>query len=207
MDKELYQQARAKAREIREKYSLVGPRVMVNDLKRIYRAEGIVKIDYYDGFKSTRFKGAYFNDDVGSTVMINKKLIKQIDPKVFTLAHELKHHLMDEVHEVSLCVDNNEHVIIERTADAFASELLYPGLLFSQDLKKLGVEKGTCTPEHIVHLKHGTGTTLSHAALAIKATNLGYAEPGSLSKIKWYTLRDTLYPEYQAFRNYRRAYV
>jgi Zn-dependent peptidase ImmA (M78 family) len=205
---EQYQQARDRAQEVRKTYNLTTPRVMVSDLKKIYRAEGIERVDYYAGFKSTRIRGAYFNDSAGRTVMINKKLMTQTDPKVFTLGHELKHHLMDDVHEVSLCSDNNEHVVMERAADVFASELIYPTDMFMGHMAERLIGKGQCGAEEIVRLKHDTNTTLSHAALSIRASRLGYALPNAFNGIMWNNLRDKLYPEYQAFRrSYRRVYL
>lgn len=197
---EHYQLARLKAGEVRSKYEITSPRVMVSDLKKIYKAEGIQRVDYYDGFKSTRIRGAYFNDDAGCSVMINKKLIRVIDPKIFTLAHELKHHLMDEVHAVSLCSNDNEHIIIERAADAFASELIYPTSMFVADLRERAIAKGMCTPEDVVRLKHETKTTLSHTGIALRVQRLGYGLPENFNSIKWDTLRDELYPEYKFFR-------
>jgi len=173
---------------------------MVSDLKKIYKAEGIDRVDYYDGFKSTRIRGAYFNDVAGCSVMINKKLIRVLDPKIFTLAHELKHHLMDEVHAVSLCSNDNEHIVMEKAADAFASELIYPTSMFIADMQARDIGKGMCSPEDIVRLKHETRTTLSHAGIALRAQRLGYGLPEAFGGIKWDTLRDELYPEYQFFR-------
>lgn len=206
--KEQYQSARARALGIRAKYVLTTPRVMVNDLKKIFRSEGIDRVDYYNGFKSTRIRGAYFNDSAGCTVMVNKKLMTQIDPKVFTLGHELKHHLMDNVHAVSLCSDNNEHAVMERAADVFASELIYPTDMFISHMAERSIGKGQCSPEDVVRLKHETGTTLSHAALSIRASRLGYALPNTFNGVQWNNLRDRLYPEYLAFRRrYRRSFV
>lgn len=204
---EHYQQASARALEVRAKYGLTTPRVMVNDLKKIYRAEGIERVDYWDRFKGTKLKGAYFNNPPGPTVVINKKIIKQIDPKVFTMGHELKHHLMDEVQGVSFCSDDNEQVIVERAADVFAAELIYPVKMFLEHMAERAIAKGECTAEHIVRLKHETKTTLSHAGLAIRASRLGFALPGVLDNIQWYNLRDQLYPEYRAYRSYQRAYA
>jgi Zn-dependent peptidase ImmA (M78 family) len=200
---EHYQQARLRAHEVRKTYGLTTPRVMVNDLKNIYKDVGIVRVDYYDGFKSTRVRGAYFNDHVGCTVMVNKKLIKQTEPKVFTLAHELKHHLMDEVHAVSLCSDDNEHITAERAADVFAGELIYPTSMMLQKVESYGIFKGLCTPDDIVRLKHETQTTLSHLAIAIRLSRLGWATPESIKGIKWNNLRDSLYPEYAFFKQRR----
>jgi Zn-dependent peptidase ImmA (M78 family) len=201
---EHYQQARARALEVRVKYGLTTPRVMVSDLKKIYRAEGIGRVDYWDRFKGTKLKGAYFNNPPGPTVVINKKIIKLIDPKVFTMGHELKHHLMDEVQGISLCSDDNEQSIIERAADVFAAELIYPVDMFFDHMAERTITKGKCTAEHIVRLKHETKTTLSHSGLAIRASRFGFALPGVLDDVNWHNLRDRLYPEYRAYRSYQR---
>lgn len=199
---EQYRQARTRAFEIRAKYGLTTPRVMVRDLKRIYRAEGINRVDYWDKFKGTRLKGAYFNDSAGSTVVVNKKIIMLVDTKVFTLGHELKHHLMDEVRGVSLCTDDNEHAIIERAADVFAAELIYPQRMFLVHMADRSIGKGECTAEQIVHLKQETKTTLSHLGLAIYAYRLGLAIQGKFDGIRWNNLRDKLYPEYRIYRRH-----
>jgi len=180
---------------------------MVSDLKRILRSEGITNVDYWDKFRSTKIKGAYFNDIAGATVLVNKKLITQIEPKTFTMGHELKHHLMDEVQGVSLCSADNEQITLERAADAFAAELLFPSKIFIEHMAALAIEKGTCTAEQIVRIKHETKTTLSHLGLAIRAYRLGYASLGALDGISWNNLRDRMYPEYVAFKKYATARV
>ncbi|HSX42631.1 MAG TPA: ImmA/IrrE family metallo-endopeptidase [Candidatus Saccharimonadales bacterium] len=194
-----YTEARVLAREVRAKYCLTSARVMVSDLRHMYRTEGIGRLDYWDKFKGTRLKGAYFNDQFGATVVINKRLINQIEPKVFTLAHELKHHLADEVVGVSFCSDDNEKVQLERAADAFASELIYPVSLFSKDMADRGIGQNNCTAEDLVHLKHTTKTTLSHSAIALRAARLGYCDIAIL-KTHWFKLRDELYPEYARYK-------
>ena len=193
-----YSEARKLAAGIRAKYGLTTARVMVTDLRKIYKQEGINQFDYWDKF-SARIKGAYFNDEHGSTVVISKRLITQIEPKVFTMAHELKHHLADNVSGVSFCSDDNEKVLVERAADAFASELIYPAGLLIQDMQSHTIEKGKCTPDDIVRLKHETRTTLSHTALALKITRLGYCD-ASVLKTRWHTLRNELYPEYTRYQ-------
>ncbi len=195
---EHYTEARKLAASIRAKYGLTTARVMVTDLRKIYKQEGIDKFDYWDKF-SARIKGAYFNDEYGSTVVISKRLITQIEPKVFTMAHELKHHLADNVSGVSFCSDDNEKVVIERAADAFASELIYPASLLLQDMQSRTIEKGKCTADDIVRIKHETRTTLSHTALALKVARLGYCD-ASVIKTRWHTLRNELYPEYTRYR-------
>lgn len=193
-----YTEARKLAASIRAKHGLTTSRVMVSDLRKIYKQEGINQLDYWDKF-SARIKGAYFNDEHGSTVVISKRLMTQIEPKVFTMAHELKHHLSDNVTGVSFCSDDNEKVLVERAADAFASELIYPAGLLTQDMQSRGIEKGKCTAHDIVRLKHETRTTLSHSALALKVARLGYCDT-SILKTHWHILRNELYPEYTRYR-------
>lgn len=200
-----YIEARNLANEVRKKHGLVTSRVMVSDLRKIFRNEGIDKVDYWDNFKGTRLKGAYFSDEFGKTVVINKKIIKQIEPKVFTMAHELKHHLADNVVGVSFCSDDNEKVLVERAADAFASELIYPVALFSQDMSQRNIQHGSCTAEDIVKLKHETQTTLSHTALALRAFRLKYCD-ASILKTQWHKLRDDLYPEYTQYSKARAVF-
>ncbi|HEY0965692.1 MAG TPA: ImmA/IrrE family metallo-endopeptidase [Candidatus Saccharimonadales bacterium] len=195
-----YRQAREKANEIRNSFNLTGARIMVSDLKKIYKQVGIDKVEYHDGFKGTALKGAYFNDEAGVLVMINKKLIKITDPKVFTLAHELKHHLLDDVAMASLCTDNNEATITERAANIFATELIYPTELFVEHVKSMQII-GDLKPEHIVSLKHRTNTTLSHAGIAIRAERLNLGS--NYKDVKWLKLRDKMYPEYARFKRIR----
>lgn len=195
---EHYTEARKLATSIRAKYGLTTARVMVTDLRKIYKQEGIKQFEYWDKF-SVRIKGAYFNDEHGTTVVISKRLITQIEPKVFTMAHELKHHLADNVSGVSFCSDDNEKVLVERAADAFASELIYPVNLLIQDLQSRRIEKGEGTANDIVCLKHETRTTLSHSALALKVARLGYCD-ASILKTRWHMLRNELYPEYTRYR-------
>ena len=196
---EQYRQARARALEVRAKYSLTTARVMVSDLKKIYKSEGIQPVEYRP-FKSSRIKGAYFNDEIGHTVVVNKKLMNRVDPKAFTLAHELKHHLMDEMQVVSYCSADNDSEAREIAAEVFAAELLYPEDMFIAHLAERGIVKGSCTAEHLVQLKHETKTTLSHTGLAKRALRLHYSLPDALKNVNWNKLRDQLYPEYRAFR-------
>jgi len=63
--------------------------VLRSDLRRIYRTEGI-RIDLWP-YKFKGLRGAYFNDELGPTVLLAKGLPQ--DPMVFTMAHELKHHV------------------------------------------------------------------------------------------------------------------
>src|SRR5712692_10777731 len=100
---------------------------------------------------------------------------------VFTMAHELKHHLVDAGAAVSLCSFENERAPIEIGAEVFAAELIFPEQDFVVALRQAGVQAGKCSTGELVHLKRRTRTTLSYAGLAKRAELLAFSPPGSLA--------------------------
>ncbi|HEX9431071.1 MAG TPA: ImmA/IrrE family metallo-endopeptidase [Candidatus Bathyarchaeia archaeon] len=162
-----------------------------SDLRRIYRAESI-KVDLWPyRFKGVR--GAYLNDELGATVMVVKGL--PVEPFIFTLAHELKHHLVDQTVKTALCAEKNQNDAIEIGAEIFAAELIFPEKDFCIALEVLGVGKGQCEAETLVKLKHETQTTLSYAALVKRAEYLKFVPKGSFARMKWTKLALKLYGE------------
>lgn len=186
-----YEKMKELAREVRRKFGLCSFRVLKSDMRRIYKSYGI-KIDLWPyQFKSLR--GAYFNDELGPSVVLPRNL--PVDPMVFTMAHELKHHLVDQNLSLIYCDASNEHELIEIGAEVFAAELIFPDKDFAECLRQMGIGKGECTPEILVRLKHETETTLSYAGLAKKAEFLGFAAPGSLAKVRWKKIEEQIYGE------------
>jgi Predicted Zn peptidase len=106
--------------------------------------------------------------------MVMKGLRK--DPMVFTMAHELKHHLFDSglmkpYSGWHLDMPNP----IEVGAEIFAAELIYPEANFRSDLKRMGIRPGACLGNAIVRLKRETGTTLPYKLLSERAIKMGFA--------------------------------
>jgi Zn-dependent peptidase ImmA (M78 family) len=186
-----YEEMKALARSTRAKYGLATPRVLRSELRTIYRDQGI-RIDLWPR-RTREIRGAYFNDDIGATVMVVKGLPE--DPTIFTMAHELKHHLVDRDLPIACCSDRNVNQYIEIGAEVFAAEFIYPEQDFVDALAARGIHVGACTPEAIVHLKRETRTTLSYAALAKRATFLGYAAPGSFDGVRWKKLEEQVFGE------------
>ena len=184
-----YNDMKALARATREKYGLTTPRVMKSHLRRIYREQGI-RIDLWP-YRMKELRGAYFNDELGPTVMLAKGLPD--DPMVFTMSHELKHHLVDRDTTVACCSDRTAYQHIEIGAEVFAAELIYPEQDFIDALKQQDIRPGTCTPEVLVRLKRETCTTLSYAGLAKRALFLGFAAAGSLDGIRWKKLEEQIF--------------
>ena len=188
---EYYEQMKELARSTRARYGLVTPRVQKSHLRKIYKDQGI-HIDLWVP-KLREVRGAYFHDELGASVMLAKGLPE--DPMVFTMAHELKHHLVDRHLLVAYCSDRNANQHVEIGAEIFAAEFIFPEQNFLDALTSKGVTIGTCTAEVIVRLKRETRTTLSYAGLAKRATFLGLAPAGSLENVRWKKLEEQLFGE------------
>ncbi len=209
-----YKRMKTLARELRAEYGLATPRVTRSDLRGIYREEGI-RIDLWPpspmngtcktGTRKLRnLRGAYFNDEFGASVLISRYLPE--DPCVFTMAHELKHHRVDNHLRYAWCDASNENEMVEIGAEVFAAELIFPETDFLDLLSELGVAFGDCQPEHLVRLKKETRTTLSYAGLAKRAEFLQLATKKSLQGIKWKLLEEQIYgePVYKRLRRQQR---
>lgn len=196
-----YRDMQALARATREMHGLTTPCVRRSDLRAIYRAYG-VQVDLWP-HRLREVRGAYFNDEIGPTVMLAKGLPE--DPMVFTMAHELKHHLVDRDLPVACCSDRNADQHIEIGAEIFAAELIYPEQDFIDALGAMGIGARRCTPEVLVELKRETRTTLSYAGLSKRAAFLGFAAPGNLDRVRWKKLEETLFgePLYKKLRRWR----
>lgn len=186
-----YNEMKKLARETREKYGLKTPRVKRSDLRVIYRDQGI-RIDLWP-HRLREVRGAYFNDEFGPTVVVAKGLPE--DPMVFTMAHELKHHLVDRGVALAYCSDRNSSEHIEIGAEVFAAEFIFLEQDFMDALAAQGIQLGRCTPHALVHLKRRTQTTLSYAGLAKRATFFGFSAPGALDGVRWKKLEEEIYGE------------
>jgi Zn-dependent peptidase ImmA (M78 family) len=198
---EYYEQMKALARDTRIEYGLTTPRVMKSDLRRIYKDQRI-HIDLWD-HKFKQMRGAYFNDDLGPTVVIAKGLPD--DPTIFTMAHELKHHLADRHLTIACCETNPRNEMIEIGAEVFAAEFIFPEEDFTRILNEMGVTLGNCTAESLVHLKRQTQTTLSYAGLSKRAEFLRFATRGAFAKVMWKKLEEQIYgePMYKRIQRWR----
>lgn len=192
-----YEEMKGLARKVRADHGIESARVLRRDLRRIYKQLGIA-IDIRP--LGRKIRGAYFNDDFGTHVVLAKGL--PADPTVFTMAHELKHHLVDRNCAVSYCTADDRGDPIEIGAEVFAAEFLFPEADFVRELTELGISKGTCDAKALVRVKHQVGTTLSYAGLVKRAERLGFVSPGKLARTPWKKLERELLGlfDYRAWR-------
>ena len=195
---EYYEEMKALARTVRAKHDITGPRVTRTNLRRVYKAYGI-RFDLRSGFKNLR--GAYFNDEFGPCIVVAKALPE--DPRVFTMGHELKHHLVDRDTQGFQCKFENVGTDpVEIGAEVFSAELLFPEAEYLALLAEMGVTEGTCTAEHLARLKHDTRTTLSYQGLAKRAEFMNLAEAGAFDGVQFKKLEEQIFGK--PFRRFRK---
>lgn len=186
-----YEDLKQLARQVRAEFGLRSPRVVESDLRRIYEQNDITIDDW--PYRLRNLRGAFICDHLGTTVMIASGLPQ--DPKVFTMAHELKHYYRDRHLGISYCDQSNLGKTLEIGAEIFAAELLFPDKDFMTQMRSMRIGTNQCLPRTLVSLKQKTRTTLSYAGLAIKAERLGYAPPRSLTTIKTWRKFEEIYGE------------
>src|SRR6266849_3384433 len=127
-----YEELKLLARQKREDYGVDTAALGLREVRSIYRAEAI-RIDYYP--LPYKIKALYMCDDGDCTVALQRKLPDA--PKLFALIHELKHHYCDRealgagiIH----CGDYDANELIEKGAEVFAAEFIYPEAEFAKDL-------------------------------------------------------------------------
>jgi Zn-dependent peptidase ImmA (M78 family) len=155
-----YQAMRQLAHEKRTEHHVETASFNLQAIRRIYRAEGI-KMDYWD--TSSRIRAAYFCEDNDYSVLINRKLPRE--PKLFSLAHELKHHYVDQLIIQAgkiRCGDYNANQTIEIAAEVFAAEFIYPEAEMLSLLSELGITKENCSPDKIVEFKRHCPAVVSY---------------------------------------------
>ncbi|MBK7207358.1 MAG: ImmA/IrrE family metallo-endopeptidase [Elusimicrobia bacterium] len=199
---EYYEDLKRLAREVRAENGLTTPKVGRADMRRLYSKYGIDDVDLKP---LGNIRGAYFNDADGVSILLNSTLPD--DPFIFTMGHELKHHLKDQQTPASLCVDKSNEVV-EIGAEIFAAELIFPEGDFAAWLTSRGVNAGRCTPEIIVQMKHETRTTLSYSALAKRAAFLKFT-PNEFKTVRWIALAEKMYgvPIYKKIQAMRRRQI
>jgi Zn-dependent peptidase ImmA (M78 family) len=177
-----YYEMRELAQEVRTRNGIDGPDVSMRDMWRTYRVEGIGELHFRHGFKQLR--GAYFNDEYGVTVMLAGGLPDE--PTIFTMAHELKHHLVDSKAGTVVCRTDEQTRRVEIGAEVFAAEFIYPEKDFIYDLFRLlrGMPQ-TVNAEVLVELKRRTETTLSYAALAKRSILLKLTDEMAFREARW----------------------
>ena len=160
-------------------------------VRSVYKSEG-VKIDLRE--TSHRIRAVYMCDGGDPSVLVNSNLPKE--PKLFAMVHELKHHYCDQsllVKGQIRCGDYNANELIEKAAEVFAAEFIYPSQEFLDCTKSLRLKIGEVTKEQVVELKRVCGAPVSYKFLQKRLEWFGFIEPKAFAKVQFQKLEDTIH--------------
>lgn len=186
-----YGQLKALALQKRSDYGVVTREFGLQEVRAIYRVEGIT-LDYRE--TTPKIRAIYMCDDDDPSVMINKAL--PLEPKLFSLVHELKHHYVDrsviEQGQIK-CGDYNANQDIEIAAEVFAAEFIYPESEFLTLASAMGLSPGKVTAADIVRFKRDCGAKVSYVFLRKRFERLRFVPAGLLAKVQFKKLEEKMF--------------
>lgn len=191
-----YEELKTLARTIREKHNVVTSDLGLRKLKSVCAAEGITKVDLWKPrFKKVR--AAYIAVGDESFILLNAN-IKPVEPRLFSLAHELKHHLRDrdQARDIPLgcgkTFDPASATEIEIGAEIFAAEFIFPELECREWIETT-IGYGTCTAADVVRLKRSCPAKVSYTFIVKRLERFGRVPNGAFENVKFQNLEDNLY--------------
>ena len=196
MGGDYYNALKALARTVRERHDVSTSDLGIATMKRICKAEGITKIDLWK-HKLRKVRAAYFVDGDDSFILLNAN-IKPVEPRLFSLAHELKHHLTDRDLAIESPLGCDTSAVtdsrppIEIGAEVFAAEFIFPEAecrdwIYSQ----LGSRE--CTKEEVVRLKRSCPAKISYTFLVKRLEWFRLIKRGSFAGVQFRKLEEKLY--------------
>jgi len=187
-----YQQMRGLALSKREEHRVETNSLNLRTMRKIYKVEGI-KIDSWD-ITGRKLRAAYFCDDDDYSVLVNKNLPRE--PKIFSLAHELKHHYADRMQIQGgqiRCGDYNAGEAIEIAAEIFAAEFIYPEDEMRSLLADLDVTRESCTKEKVVEIKRAGPAIVSYQFIVKRLDWFGLCESTQFKRVHFKKLEEQMF--------------
>ena len=184
-----YEDLKQLARQKRAKYQVDTAAFGLSQVRVIYKEEGI-RIDHWP--LPRKVKALYMCDDDDCSVALQPT--SPYEPKLFALIHELKHHYRDREGlgaRLFHCGDYDANELIEKGAEVFAAEFIYPEAEFAKDLSSLGVIVRKA--EDVVEIKHHCKAKVSYLFIRKRLERLGLIEPGQFDGVQFQKLEDSIY--------------
>jgi Zn-dependent peptidase ImmA (M78 family) len=186
---EYFEALKALAREKRLYHAVRTNSFGLREVRQIYKGEGI-KIDPWP--LPPKIKAMYMCTDGHYSVAVQQKLPDE--PKLFALIHELKHHYVDQEkieNGMVLCGDYNQNELIEKGAEVFAAEFIYPEAEFSDLVGSLGVSRWQ--PADIVRLKQRIQAKVSYTFIRKRLERLGLLTRGEFASVQFKKLEEEMF--------------
>ena len=184
-----FETLKALAREKRVCHAVRTDSFGLREVRKIYKDEGI-RIDPWP--LPPKIKAMYMCSDGDFSVAVQRKLPDE--PKLFALVHELKHHYLDQQliqNGMVLCGDYNQNELIEKGAEVFAAEFIYPEAEFAQLVESLMVSGWHA--ETIVHLKRRISAKVSYTFIRKRLERLGLIVRGEYDHVKFQKLEEKMF--------------
>jgi len=184
-----YEDLKRLAREKRAEYKVDTAVFGLRELRRIYEAEGI-RIDHWP--LSRKIKALYMCGGGDCSVALQKSLPDE--PKLFALVHELKHHYKDRASlgsGILRCGDYEANELIEKGAEVFAAEFIYPESEFEDDVKTFRLS--ITTPADIVDFKRSCRAKVSYRFICKRLERMGLIVAGQFDRIQFQKLEEQIH--------------
>jgi Zn-dependent peptidase ImmA (M78 family) len=184
-----YQEMHELARGKRVEHGVDTASFGLRELRAIYRREGI-RLDDYP--LPRKIKALYMCDGGHCSVAFQMSLPPE--PKLFALVHELKHHYCDQAllgTGVIHCGDYDANELIEKGAEVFAAEFIYPETEFADDLQRLGIVVRQASD--IVLLKRSCKAKVSYQFIRKRLERLKIISSGQFNGVQFKKLEEELY--------------
>jgi Zn-dependent peptidase ImmA (M78 family) len=185
-----YENLKSLALEKRAEFGVKTDAFGLRELRNIYKHEHI-RIDYWP--LTYKIKALYMCDDGECSVAVQRRIPDE--PKLFALVHELKHHYCDRQalgSGVIPCGDYDANELIEKGAEVFAAEFIYPEKEFFNDIEKSQVI--TWDAEHVVYFKRNNcRAKVSYQFIRKRLERMGIIEPGCFRGVQFQKLEQELF--------------
>lgn len=184
-----YEELQQLAHEKRAKYGVVTASFGLREARAIYKNEGI-RLDHWP--LPRKIKALYMCDDGDCSVALQRTI--PYEPKLFALVHELKHHYRDREAlgaRVITCGDYDANELIEKGAEVFAAEFIYPEAEFAEDLKNLGL--AIRQPSDVVEFKRSCKARVSYRFICKRLERLWRINPGQFDGVQFRKLEYQIY--------------
>lgn len=186
-----YEELQRLAREKRAKYNVDTSSFGLREVRAIFKAEGI-RIDHWP--LPRKIKALYICEDDDPAVALQKSI--PYEPKLFALVHELKHHYKDRAAlgaGVIDCGDYCANELIEKGAEVFAAEFIYPEVEFEGDLDNLGLT--VTRAADVVAFKRSCRARVSYRFICKRLERLGRISPGQFNGVQFQKLEEQIHGE------------
>lgn len=184
-----YQELKKLAREKRVEHRVDTGAFGLLEVRAIYKQEGI-RLDHWP--LPRKVKALYMCEDGDCSVALQWTL--PYEPKLFALIHELKHHYCDRAAlgaGVIHCGDYDANEVIEKGAEVFAAEFIYPEAEFAADLQSARITVHQASD--VVEVKRFCKAKVSYRYICKRLERLGLVNPGQFDGVQFQKLEDKIY--------------